>query len=407
MGTIQTLDRKIFMAIPAMNELAYLPDTIAALKKQTFKNTSVFICVNQPETWWNDSVKIKICEANQQTIAYLDSEPDFNCHIIDCSSKGRGWTGKKHGVGWARKTLMDAILNNATDTDIIVSLDADTLFNENYLQSIYALFENKPEVVALSNPYYHRLTGEQSLDRAMLRYEIYMRNYAINLFRIHSPYAFTALGSAIALPVWVYKKVGGLTPKLSGEDFYFLQKLRKFGFIETYNEEKVFPATRFSNRVFFGTGPALIKGCEGDWNSYPIYHHSFFENIKHFYQHVKLIYSEEMDMPFINYLKDNFVDENIWQPLRDNAKSESQFIKAVHEKVDGLRILQYLKASQEKLNKSDDDCLLDNLAIFSEKKTFQFEKVIHDFSFLESSIERLDIIRNYLVFIEEEYQKGK
>ena len=155
------------------------------------------------------------------------------------------------------------------------------------------LFDYTPDAVALSNPYYHKLTGAEAEDRAILRYEIYMRNYAINMLLINSPYAFTAMGSAIALPVSSYKAIGGLTPKLSGEDFYFLQKLRKYGNINIHNKEKVYPAARFSDRVFFGTGPAMIKGNDGDWESYPIYHIQLFKNIERTYESFEILFKND------------------------------------------------------------------------------------------------------------------
>ena len=79
-------------------------------------------------------------------------------------------------------------------------------------------------MIGLAVPYYHKLIGDAT-DRLILRYEIYMRCYLINLLRIQNPYAFTALGSAMAVTVRAYRKAGGLTPVKSGEDFYFLQNL--------------------------------------------------------------------------------------------------------------------------------------------------------------------------------------
>ena len=122
---------------------------------------------------------------------------------------------------------MDAICAEAAPRDIIVSLDADTLTPPGYLRSLILSFNQHPAACAIAARYYHPLTDDGAVTRAMLGYEIYMRFYALNLWRIGSPYSFTALGSAIAVPVSVYRRVGGLTPRTSGEDFYFLQKLTK------------------------------------------------------------------------------------------------------------------------------------------------------------------------------------
>jgi cellulose synthase/poly-beta-1,6-N-acetylglucosamine synthase-like glycosyltransferase len=271
----------VYIALPVLCEHENLPAFLENVLAQDYPGTiRLFVCVNQPEAWWDNPDKLPVCLDNAQSMELLKTwkEPDIT--VIDRSTKGKGWEGRQHGVGFARRETMEAIAKVAQEHDIIVSLDADTAFNANYISSVVDTLLKNPEASALAVPYYHRLTGSEAADRAILRYEIYMRCYAINLLRINSPYAFTALGSAIALTVKNYKSIGGITPKLSGEDFYFLQKLRKKARVLTWNSEKVYPAARFSDRVYFGTGPAMIKGAAGDWSSYPVYHHSRFEEIK-------------------------------------------------------------------------------------------------------------------------------
>jgi glycosyltransferase involved in cell wall biosynthesis len=275
---------KLYIALPAINELEYIGSTIDCIRKQKgCPEFEVFVCVNQPEqssgTSQQDSAENEIYLNNQRTLEYLRSVKDIPLTVIDRSSKGKGWKGKEGGVGWARKITIDAIVARviktkqekfhaedaeeiAKDTeiksrfrlyegeDIIISLDADTVFGEKYFASIADVFSGNPDAVGLSVPYYHQLTEDDVLNRAILRYEIYMRHYMINLLRIGSPYSFTALGSAIALPVKACRAIGGLTPKKSGEDFYFLQKLCKFGKVMINNDERVEPAARFSDRVF-------------------------------------------------------------------------------------------------------------------------------------------------------------
>lgn len=103
---------------------------------------------------------------------------------------------------------MDTISANAEE-DIIVSLDGDTLLDLDYLAELKRSFTENPDAVGYTARYYHKLSGDDKIDRAVLRYEIYMRHYLINLIRIKSPYAFTALGSAMATTVKAYRKVGG------------------------------------------------------------------------------------------------------------------------------------------------------------------------------------------------------
>lgn len=394
----------IYIALPVMDEMERLPALIDALKNQTFQNFKLVVCVNQPESWWNVTGKIKVCEANSDAIAYLTSLKDSRIEIIDKSSPGNGWTPKSHGIGAARKLLMDHISSTGNADDILISMDADTVFENEYLESVAENLQLNPAAFALSIPYYHRLTGNPELDRAMLRYEIYMRSYAINLWRIKSPYSFTALGSAIALPIRTYKRVGGMSPKLSGEDFYFLQKIVKTGRLLHWNREFVYPATRASNRVFFGTGPAIIRGMEGDWTSYPVYHRRLFDAIALTCKKFGLLYKRDISTPLDAFLISKF-GELPWQALRSNFKTPAHFVRACHEKIDGLRILQFLKESQEPDEVTSEHALEDLLEMYKKLYPEIFRVEMAKVDFANSPLTQLDTIRNILFEIESDYRK--
>jgi hypothetical protein len=360
---------KLHVAIPALDELEFLPQTLAAVATQkTNFPFQVYICVNQPNAWWNDPKKIEICKNNQKTLSLLNKFKDFNdlkdlkIKIIDKSSMGKGWSKNNCGVGWARKTLFNEIFQIASDEDVLISLDADTLFNESYFQSIGENFmQNK--IDAVSVPYYHKLTEDENANRAILRYEIYLRNYFINMHRIGSPYTFTAIGSAIAVKVKALKKIRGITPLSSGEDFYLLQKLRKMSPISNYNSEMVYPAARFSTRVPFGTGPAMFKFCKGMFETYPYYHYSLFDKIKETYDVISELFTKDIDTIFIDFLKEQYKTDDLWSPLRKNFKTLPQFTRAFHEKADGLRILQFLKSQHNKMKVNNERALSDNFSI--------------------------------------------
>ncbi|MEA3496255.1 MAG: glycosyltransferase [Bacteroidota bacterium] len=396
----------IYVAIPAMNELESLPHTINSIISQSYKKFHVYVCVNQPEEWWEDDEKIKICKNNVKTVEYLHSISKCSVTVIDKCTKGNGWIPTRGGVGWARKLVMDKIKEDSKSTDLIISLDADTIFYSEYFQSIVDSFNEFPQITAISVPYYHNLEKNYELDRAMLRYEIYMRYYAINMHRIGSPYSFTALGSAIALPVWVYVVVSGITPKKAGEDFYFLQKLRKYGIVLNHNSQKVHPKTRYSDRVDFGTGPALIKGSKGNWESYPIYDYKLFDNVETTYQLFNDLFKDDLETPMTEFLYGQFKSENIWQPLRQNYNTKKLFVKACHSKVDGLRILQYLKSEQQKVESKDEDILKDFMLNFLSKdelKDFEYDLKYLSFEFSNNYV--LNRIRNLLENVEEKLQR--
>lgn len=371
---------------------------------QTEKQFRLVVCINQQDSWWDDPLHFNVCEENLLTIKYLESLEDKRIEIIDKSSPGNGWQQKGHGIGVARKFLMDHISKIATDHDIIISMDADTIFKKDYFASVAENLRLNPSASAISIPYYHRLTYKNELDRAMLRYEIYMRAYAINMWRIRSPYCFSALGSAIALPVWAYRAVGGMTPKLSGEDFYFLQKIVKTGRLLHWNGEIVYPAARLSDRVFFGTGPALIKGIDGDWSSYPVYNPRLFNEIEDTYRLFGKLYSVDCKTPLDDFLIRRF-GELPWKALRQNFKSQAHFIRACHEKIDGLRILQFLKESQLPDEKVSETSLLELLQLFKKLFPEMIAKLNTQVDFVISPLGELDDIRDALFEIEMYFRK--
>jgi len=390
---------RLYIALPVLNENEYLPRFLQCISSQTFKDFELFVCVNQPDEWWDDPVKAGICHENLKTLDYLNSIRGIRMVIVDKCSKGKGWKGKRHGVGWARKTLMDGINSIANPNDVIISVDADTTFSENYFRSIADTFLRFPDATGLVVPYFHKPVKDENAYRAILRYEIYMRYYSLNLWRIGSPYTFTALGSAMACPVWAYRSIGGMTPKMSGEDFYFLQKLKKAGRLIFWNEEKIHPEARFSDRVYFGTGPAMIKGNQGDWSSYPIYSWHFFDEIRETYNSFPDFFRKTESTRVTEFLKLIFREDDPFEALRKNFTSEAKFIRACHEKFDGLRILQYLKSRQKEEPLEDEKSLIDFLNWFYPETACE-EK----FSFEHSTLEELENIRMFLYRKEEEYQ---
>lgn len=396
----------IYVAIPAMDELQDLPLTLQDLAVQQVRVPfEVHVCVNQPEEYWQQPDKKEICEHNQQLISYLRQYQDVPLQILDYSSPGKGWRGKNHGVGWARKMLFDSILAKSNPEDIIISLDADTRINPNYLQSIAENFARHPNWPAIVVPYYHSLTGEEARDRAILRYELYMRNYAINLLRIGSPYGFTALGSAIAMRASALRKIGNITPLKSGEDFYLVQKFRKMATIGLYNEEMVYPAARYSSRVAFGTGPAMMKGNQGDWNSYPLYHHSLFEPIAQTFALLPQLYHQDVHTVFLDFLQESAKSEvSLWKTIRQNMKDLPHFMQAFHEKADGLRTLQFVRRQQQTRPMEDEFALHQNLSLWqpSQIPDWYHPKI----GFKQLTVKQLDQIRNLLLDYETELRKN-
>ena len=387
------------VAIPAMDELDYLPATLDALSRQkTDCPFEVYICVNQPDSYWSDPAGSLICEHNRQTLEYLQHYAFLTLHVLDRSSRGLGWTDKKKGVGFARKALFERILSDSDADDIIVSLDADTYVKPHYLQSIAENFAANPEMNAVAVPYYHNVNpDDEAQSRAMLRYELYMRNYAVNLLKINSPYGFTALGSAIAMRTGALRKIGNITPLQSGEDFYLVQKFCKMSGLSLFNTECVYPAGRYSDRVPFGTGPAMLQGIKGIWDSYPVYHHSCFEPIQDAYNRLPDLYIDKRpltDNDFLSFLQKDSSQKDIWADIRRNVTEFEHFVKAFHQKADGLRILQYVRAKHRQHPINEEIAINDNLRLWIAEKTPSW--LTPDQPLAAYSVEQLNAIRGLL-----------
>lgn len=350
---------KLYLALPVLVEFGNLATLIGSLKAQSETHFHLVVCVNHYEHWRLQPEYASSVADNEKSLEYLRSIDDIQITLIDKASPGKGWPHRKGGVGWARKVAMDYIAELARPEDAIVSIDADTYYPPNYLEEVKNSLVSQPKAVGVAVPYYHNLAGDDT-DRLILRYELYMRHYALNMLRNKNPYGFTAIGSAMAFPVWAYKKAGGMTPVISGEDFYFMQKLVKLGRLVIWADTVAYPSPRFSDRVIFGTGPALIKGKIGDWSSYPFYHPHLFDEVGRTFSTFASLYPSDLPTPMDDFLFSCFKTDQIWQPLRKNYRSLDNFVRACMSKVDGLRILQYLRIEQLARHYSDAKVMVDS-----------------------------------------------
>ena len=142
----------IFVALPVMDEMDYLPSVMKAILEQTYPHFHVVVCINQPDYWWTDEKRLPICHANREAIEYFLSLNDQRIEIIDRSSPGKGWPPKADGIGFARKLLMDHICLSADTDDIVISLDADVIFDYGYFTSIAENLKINKTALAISVP---------------------------------------------------------------------------------------------------------------------------------------------------------------------------------------------------------------------------------------------------------------
>jgi hypothetical protein len=337
---------RIHIAIPACDEEQFLPRVLESLSQETYKDFVVWVCINQPESWWNDPNKIAVCESNQRLLHFLQSFKStypFELRVLDCASRGKGWSGDKWGASLARKTLMDLISAESGEEDMIMSLDADTLVDEHYVSEGMGGFLRFPRAAALTFAYYHKLEGDENLRKSMIRYETYLRNYFLGLLNVKSPYSYVPIGSAFAVKVWAYKAVRGMPLRAAGEDFYFLQKVRQVGFVLPFPEVVVYPAGRLSHRVLFGTGRALTYSFDELCQRYPLFPSSSFQKLQEIYLEIQEVASTrkfEKGMLLCKYVSPAHISA-----ILENYKQPRHIEHALHIQFNALEIYHLLKNS--------------------------------------------------------------
>lgn len=223
---------------------------------------------------------------NQRTLRAL---PDFAAaHTelrlawIDAASPGRE-LGAREGVGLARKIGLDAALQRLHDAGRpeapLICLDADTRVDSNYLEALYAYFEAGPRW-GVAIDYAHPVDGAPETARPILSYELYLRYQELAWGYAGSPYAYPAIGSAMACTARAYAASGGMNRRQAGEDFYFLQQLAKTGGIGRLWETTVRPSGRASHRVPFGTGRKVGAFDADPDDAYRTYHPESFRVLR-------------------------------------------------------------------------------------------------------------------------------
>lgn len=340
---------RISIGIPVFREQEWLPQTLESLNQQSDLNFDVWICVNQPDYYWGNPEFAQATTENLATLAWLTENANtfkYEIHFFDAVHSPQAPPKKFCGVGWARRYLFDRITTSRSG--YCISLDADTILDSNYVNAVRNCFHVHPNAIALAAPYYHPLPQNQRRALHLLRYEIYLRYYQLSLWRIGSPYAFLPLGSAMCFTSEAYRRIGGIPRRNAGEDFYFLQQLRKVGPVARWINSTVKPASRFSDRVPFGTGLLLNESnLTLQEARFPFYDQISFNKIRDTYRLFRPLYQQALELPMKHFINARMRGMTAFDKMRANYKKPDRFLKACHEKLDALRILQFLRFDRQ------------------------------------------------------------
>lgn len=272
------------------------------------------------------------------------------------------------GAGLARKRGMDEAISRFNRLNkpkgILVSLDADTLVDENYLIEIERYFIENPKDVGATISFQHQKEGllPKQLDGIQL-YEMYLEYYKQALNFSGYPYSMFTIGSAFAVTAEAYVKRGGMNRRQAGEDFYFLQNLVQLGKVGEITTTKVYPSARLSDRVPFGTGPVLQKWMNGEEDLTLTYNFRAFADLKKIFE-IKEHFFKVDESEFkgiISGLPESIhqfvLNDNFWKEIEDlnkNCSRLASFQNRFFQKFNAFKILKYLNFAHDHFYEKSD-----------------------------------------------------
>ncbi len=280
------------------------------------------------------------------------SDSGMKLGYIDASSDGCQIPEKNGGVGTARKIGMDCALRllreKSDGQGVIISLDADTLVQENYLSVIKSFFRSGSRTAIVA--YEHPLPFDAIQKAAICCYEIFLRYWVLGLRYAKSPWAFHSIGSTISVSTQAYLDVRGMNRKAAGEDFYFLNKLAKVGKIDYIKETCVFPSARSSSRVPFGTGKRVERFLGGNHDEeYCLYDPRIFSILAAWLELIEVSYSRSAEEVMtkagqIHPALRNFLHSvnfsHAWSKINAVSKKKEALVKHFHVWFDGFKTLK-------------------------------------------------------------------
>lgn len=347
----------IIVIIPVYNE-PEIKDTLYSILKanKTKQAVEIIILINNKKTTC-DIVKqqnIKTFnELKSWSSKYSNSELAFHILLSDNMPE------KHAGVGMARKMAMDEAIFRFNKIDkyngIIVSLDADTTISDNYLQKMEYEFAKNTKLNVVLPCFKHSLKNLSDTEtNAIIQYELYLRYFKLALKYTGFPYAYHTIGSAFAVRALAYVKQGGMNRKQGGEDFYFLHKIFQLGQTTELYSATVFPSGRVSDRVPFGTGPAVANIIKSGYLQ--TYQPLLFTDLKVLFSKIHVLFNagNKAILDIYKYLPNslkNFMPYSEFQKKIIEINANSSSIKTFKQRFfvwfNAFKIIKYLNFSKQ------------------------------------------------------------
>jgi hypothetical protein len=315
--------------------------------------TEVIILINEPENCPSDvsSFNLRTYTAVREWIRDHPSDwlKFYEAGPVRLPAK---WAG----AGMARKTAMDEALYRFNQLNrpegIIISLDADTLVERNYLRAILDHFLLHPDDAGATIRFSHQTEGLPERQQLGIRlYEQYLYCFKQALSFTGYPNALYTVGSAFAVTAGAYVRRGGMSRRKAGEDFYFLQNLTQTGHVGEIGSTCVHPSSRVSQRVPFGTGPFMKKWMEKTDDEFLTYNFQAFRDLKRLFDERSRLFRTGTNEPetLMNSLPEPLRaflrQENLMPEIVELSRNCSQletFNERFYQVFNAFRILKFL-----------------------------------------------------------------
>lgn len=334
----------ICIVIPSYKEPSLLP-TLNSLNQNPHCEKVEVIIV------FNSTSKLKEDYTNYPPYIELQGKQfKFRLHTVNIPTL----PPKVAGVGMARKIGMDEAYHRFESIEkngVIVGLDADCEVANNYVEVIMDFFNENPKLDAASIHYEHPLPFNTIRKDAIILYELHLRYHIDFQKYIGLPFAFQTVGSSMAVRSKAYWKQGGMNKRKAGEDFYFIQKYAAINKLGEIKNTTVFPEARFSDRVPFGTGKAIVDFAKS--GHFETYNPKSYLALQPFMQQIELLYAKDLKLAAMNlsaslttYLESQDFDATV-EKLKLNASSYENFHKAFFQYFNAFRLMKYLHFARD------------------------------------------------------------
>ena len=294
--------------------------------------------------------------------------------LVDKNSQGNQ-INADYGVGLARKIGCDIALKCYVQGYItnpwIYSTDADVILSSNYFsQSVKCAGKNSAVILD-----FEHVSDDSRLNDQQFYYDFKLRYYRSGIAFAGSTYDYIPLGSTMIVNMDCYAQVRGFPKRNAGEDFYLLNKLAKIKPIKyLVNDVVIKIQARYSDRVPFGTGPALIQinnlPTIGD---YKYYNPICFKYLKQWIEFLRSRWVEDclvIEKPCDNVLSelyDFFGCEVLFLKTEKQIKSSDRWQQFILQWFDAFKVLKTVHFLDKKYKR------LNYLELL---KTENFDKVI-------------------------------